>query len=130
MIGIISLIISIVALIASLPHLSKFLVYHFYKPKLEVFFPPSNKDKVKWSEIVERTEIKWSELATEERGKINPLNVRSKDKALSIEIEFIIDKPWKLKHNIEKYFTKKGLGGRYPLQSGFWYRTASSQKST
>jgi len=126
MIGIISLIISIVALIASLPHLSKFLVYHFYKPKLEVFFPPSNKDKVKWSEIVERTEIKWSELATEERGKINPLNVRSKDKrALSIEIEFIIDKPWKLKQDMEKYFAKRGLGGGYPLQDGFWYRTIS-----
>ena len=120
MIGVISLIISVVALIASLPHLSKFLVYHFYKPKLEVFFPPSNKDKMEWSEIVERTEIKWSEIATEERGKINPLNVRSKDKRdLSIEMEFIIDKPWKLKQDIEKYFAKRGLG------SGFWYRTRS-----
>ncbi len=126
MISTISLIISLVALIASLPHFSKFLVYHFYKPKLEVFFPPSDKDKIEWSEIVERTEINWSELATKERGKINPLNIRIKDKrALSIEIEFIIDKPWKLKHNMEKYFAKKGLGGGYPLQGGFWYRTIS-----
>ena len=80
MIGIISLIISIVALIASFPHLSKFLVYHFYKPKLEVFFPPS----------VERTEIKWSELATKERGEVNPLNIKLKDeRALSIEIDLL-----------------------------------------
>ena len=125
MIGIISLIISVVALIASLPYLSKFFVYYLYKSKLEVFFPPPNKGKMKWSDIVKRTEIKWSELTTKE-GINNPLNIRNKDKrALSIEIKFIIDKPWKLKQGLEKYFAKRGLGGVCPLQGGFWYRTRS-----
>lgn len=128
MIGIISLIISVIALIASLPHLSKFFVYHFYRPKLEVFFPSPKEDKMKWSDIVERTEIKWSELTAKEGERINPLNILSKDKrTLSIEIEFIINKPWKLKQNMRKYFAKKGLRGGYPLQGGFWYRTRSFQ---
>ena len=127
MISIISLVISILALIASLPYLSKFFVYHFYNPKLEIFFPSSNKDKMKWFEIVKKTEINWSELnIKEKRGEIIPLNIRLKDKrTLSIKIDFIIDKPWKLKQDMGKYFTNIGLRGGYPSKVGFWYRTIS-----
>jgi len=125
MIGVISLIITLVALIASLPYLSKFFVYLVYRPQLEIFFPPPNEIKMR-AEIVERTEIKWSELTTGKRGKFNPLNIHLKDKrALNIEIKFIIDKPWKLKENMKKYFTEDGLVGGYPQKGGFWYKSKS-----
>jgi len=110
---VISIISFIIAVIASTPLFCKFFIYHFYKPKLKIFFPSRE-----FSDFIERTEIKWLEL------KNSPLNIFLKDKkSLKIEIDFILDKPWKLKRNMEKYFVEEGLVGS--LKGGFWFRTKS-----
>ena len=123
-INILSLVIGIVALviaiIASLPTLSKFFIYHFYHPNLEIFFSPTNTtNEINYSDIVNRKELKWNELET-------ALNIRNKNlKALNIKIEFVVDKPWKLKIGMKENYPESGLAGGYPLEGGFWFRSKS-----
>jgi len=115
-IGIVAL---VIAIIASLPTLSKFFIYHFYHPNLEVFFPPTNTTNVtNYPDLVNRKELKWYELRV--------LNIRNKDlKALNAKIEFVVDKPWKLKPGKEENYPEGGLAGGYPLEGGFWFRSKS-----
>ena len=97
----ISIVALTIALISSLPLLAKFLAYYFYQPRLEVFFPPPNRKVIKWLEL-ENT----------------PLNIRNKDKRpLSLEIEFVLDRPWKLKN--ERIMADVGLKGDILLKADF-----------
>ena len=91
---IISLVSLVIALIASVQHICKFFVYHFYKLKLEIFFPNAENTKIKFSDLENTL-----------------LNIHLKDKRpLKVEIEFVLDKPWKLKQNMKNIIAESGLG--------------------
>ncbi len=120
MLEIISLAISIFALVISLPSISKFFTYFLYAPRIEVFIPPIGKssNKSNWSDIVKRSKINASDLTKA------TLNIRSLcDEDLCIYVEFILDRPWKLKPNLKKYFVKSGVRGGYPREGRFWFRS-------
>lgn len=105
-----SIILALIALIAALPNLVKMGVYYLYKPKLELFFPPPNRlDKIGWSEL-----------------KGTPLNIRNRSlKFLTVEVEYISDKPLNLRGDVGRSIVESGLTGGYPLKGGFWFRTKS-----
>lgn len=111
----ITIVITIVALILSLiaafPIISRFLIYFFYKPSLDIYFPPPERGFV----------VKYSEIFTE-KGE-TPLNIHNRDEKrdIQIEIEFVASKPVKIRSERMKDFAKIGLRGK--LKGGFTFRT-------
>lgn len=97
----------IISLIAASPILARFLIYSFYKPKLDIFFPTSEK----------RTVIKTSEIFGE-KGE-SPLNIRNNDKKhdMYIELHYITSKPVEIRMEALKLITGQELVGK--LKGGF-----------
>ncbi len=115
---IIPLLISSLALIAGLPSLTKLLVYLFYDPDLEIFFPPPDvdKNKIYWSEITPKSEGN--------REVEKPLNIRSKNqRTLSYQIEFKSDKALDLQRLERKLYKVSLIGG-----GGFSFRRHNSRR--
>ena len=109
-----SLVLSIVAIVAALPALSKIVLYHLYVPKLDVFFPPA-------STYSEEVLLKPEDVS---RGKF--INIRNDDKReFTIQIEFILDKPWKLTNN--QRILEQGLKSGHQYKAGFYFTTETFQ---
>ncbi|NJE47339.1 hypothetical protein E3E35_07990 [Thermococcus sp. GR7] len=108
------MILSIIAIIASFPVLSKIVLYHFYVPKLDVFFPPA-------FSYSEKVLLKPEDIAN---GKV--INIRNNDKReFIIQIEFILDKPWKLID--DRRILESGLKSGYQHKAGFYFKTETFQ---
>ncbi len=107
MIYVIAYIAFIISLIAASPILARFLIYSFYKPKLDIFFTTSD----------EKTVIKTSEIFGE-KGETS-LNIRNKDKKrdMYIELHYITSKPVEIRMEVLKYVTGQELVGK--LKRGF-----------
>jgi hypothetical protein len=108
----ISIILAIVALIATIPYLVNLGFAQFYKPKLEAFIPPSFRYE-------KNAKVKWSDLN-------NGINFRNNTlRRFTIEVEISMDKAWPLIPSGERLYPLSGLKGGYPLQGGFWRKTNS-----
>lgn len=107
---ILSLIFSTIAIIVCIPALSKIALYHVYTPKLDIFFPPA----FSYSETVQ--------LEPQDSIKGKFINIRNNDKKeLTIQLEFILDKPWRLKN--DRIILERGLKSGYPQKGGFYFKT-------
>jgi hypothetical protein len=113
---IISLFLGIVAFIAALPTIIGFFVSHFYKPNIEVFFPP----KFHYEKDVR---VKWD-------GLKNP-NVRNNtSRIFQVELEIISLRPWQVDPKMQVRFPHAGLRKEIPGKGGFWRKTNSFELSS
>jgi len=114
LIGLLSFILSLIAIIASFPTLARIVIYHVYSPNLDIFFPPA----FTYSETV---------LITPENLRRGlDLNIRNNEKRdFTAQIEFILDKPWRLID--DRRIVEKGLTGGHNRKAGFYFKTEPFQ---
>lgn len=108
-------ILAMLALLGALPGISWFFAYYLYHPRLDIFFPPPGRAP---------DSVRWSELSSAEGTYGSFLHVSKKSNAeVTMEIECIIDRPWKSRQQLESTFPFSGLAGGYPRSGGFLRRS-------
>jgi hypothetical protein len=90
----------VLAIIAGWLTIPPFLFGTFYRPKLEIFLPPS-------FHYEKNATIRWSE--------ISDINIRNNtSRRFTIQVEVKIDKPWSSRIQASNLYPSRGIGG------GFW----------
>lgn len=113
----ISIVIGIIALVASLPSLLGIIISHLYKPNVDILIvaPPSGNNMGN-SHYTHDQQVRWSDLKF--------LNIRNfTSRTFRIEIQINTKEPWKENPATARFFPHNGIGKGYPFNEGFWIKT-------
>lgn len=113
----IAIVLGAIALVASLPSLVGLVIYHLYRPNIDILIvaPPSTNSEHN-THYEHNQEIMWSDLRF--------INIRNFTKrTFRIETKVATKEPLERTPNTVRLFPHSGLGKGFPFNEGFWTKT-------